>query len=171
MTLTRKLEARGECIMPPGSYVSQFTALDTHALLIMISMMHWKTVHVKSVCRKAKCHVQTSRSLQSDCHVNATGTLCFMALELHFLYIHWGANAESRWMHWRWRVELGSFHICPGLLLPTACSPCWPVAKGRKVSDKFLENFNRKLRWRIVEIFQIGNFRGVNGNLWEFGVI
>lgn len=36
MTLKRKLEARGESVLPPGFYDSQFTALDTHALLTMI---------------------------------------------------------------------------------------------------------------------------------------
>lgn len=47
---------------------------------------------------------------------------------------------------------------------------CTRVAKGQKVYGKFPETFNRKLSWRIFS-FQIGSFRGVNGNLREFRAI
>lgn len=136
---------------------------------------------MKTVCRKAKCHVQTSRSLQSDCHVNATGTLCFIALELDFSYIHWGLFSRLPVLvalHSLFPL-LASFYIsnivpCPSTFAYVDMYTiywvviCTRVAKGRKVSEKFPETFNRKSSLRI---FQIGNFRGVNGNLWKFRVI
>lgn len=59
---------------------------------------------------------QLTKWLPRECHCN----FMLYGFGIRFFIHSLGANAERRW-----RVELGSFHICPGLFLPTPFSPRW----------------------------------------------